>query len=119
MWLRFVRWLVVLLGGTLLGAGLVLHGQVAMARHMKNEVDRTFFLWREVGKATYWFQGDDVRMALAMAETPDEAVDASDRAAWVLVVLGAIAACSGPLIRGHGGAKGAGKPSGKSPAKSR
>ena len=101
MWLRCLRWFVVLLGGTLIGGGLVLHGQVAMARYMKNEVNRTFFLWREIGKATFWFQGDDVRMALAMAETPDSALRASDRAAWVLLVLGGLVAVTGPMLRGH------------------
>ena len=49
------RWLFTFLGGALLGAGLVLHGQVALARYMRQEVDNTFFLWRAIGHATFAF----------------------------------------------------------------
>lgn len=90
-----------LVGGVLIGGGLVLHGQVAVARHMRSEVDRTFFLWREIGKATFAFQSDDVRMALAMAETPDLALQESDRAAWVLIIIGSLFALTGPLLQSH------------------
>lgn len=99
---RLVRWLCSVLGGVILGAGLVLHGQVALARYMRNEVDHTFFLWREIGKATFAFQSGDTRMALAMAEVPEAALKESDRAAWVLVVVGSLIALTGPLL-GRGG----------------
>ncbi len=99
MVLRFVRWFVVLLGGALVGGGLFLHGQVAMARYMRSEVQRTFFLWRAIGEATFVFQGDDVRMALAMSEVPEAALRESDRAAWVLVIVGSLVALTGPLLR--------------------
>jgi len=94
----FVRWLFTLIGGVLLGSGLVLHGHVALARYMREEVDNTFFLWRALGDATFVFQGGETRMALAMAEVPPEALTQSDRAAWVLVIVGALIAVTGPLL---------------------
>ena len=94
-----VRWLFTLIGGVLLGSGLVLHGQVALAHYMRHEVDNTFFLWRALGQATFAFQGGETRMALAMSEVPAEALDASDRAAWVLVIVGCLIAATGPLLR--------------------
>ena len=39
MVLRFFRWLITLFGGTVLGTGLVLHGQVALARYMRHGAD--------------------------------------------------------------------------------
>ncbi|MBM4063151.1 MAG: hypothetical protein FJ265_18950 [Planctomycetes bacterium] len=97
--MAFVRWLVVVLGGVLLGVGLALHGQVALARHLRAEVDRTFFLWRALGYATFAFQGGENRMALAMKEVPEEALVESDRAAWVLVAVGGLVTLTGPLLR--------------------
>ena len=101
-----VRWLFTFLGGVLLGSGLVLHGQVALARYMREEVDNTFFLWRAMGEATFAFQGGETRMALAMSEVPAEALAESDRAAWVLVIVGGLVALTGPMLRrGRGGSK--------------
>lgn len=97
--LGIARWLFTLIGGVLLGSGLVLHGQVALARYMKDEVANTFFLWRALGQATFAFQRSDVRMALAMQEVPDEALRESDRAAWVLVVVGGLVSLTAPLLR--------------------
>lgn len=93
------RWLFTLIGGVLLGAGLVLHGQVALAHVMRQEVDNTFFLWRALGHATFAFQGGETRMALAMSEVPAEALQESDRAAWVLVIVGLLIAATGPMLR--------------------
>ena len=106
--MRFVRWLLVVIGGILAGAGLALHGQVALARYMKGEVDRTFVLWRALGQATFAFQGGETRVALAVKEVPDEALQHSDRAAWVLVIVGGLISVTGPLMHGHrgGGSKG-------------
>lgn len=99
-----VRWLFTLIGGVLLGSGLVLHGHVALARYMREEVDNTFFLWRALGEATFIFQGGETRMALAMSEVPAEALTESNRAAWVLVIVGGLIAITGPLLtRGRGG----------------
>jgi hypothetical protein len=98
--LGIARWLLTVLGGVLIGCGLVLHGQVALARYMRNEVQNTFFLWRALGHATFVFQGGETRMAMAMAEVPAKALDESSRAAWVLVAAGGLVALAGPLIRG-------------------
>ena len=98
--LRLVRWLCAVLGGAILGAGLVLHGQVAMARYMRNEVESTFVLWRAIGEATFTFQGEETRMALAMAEVPQAALAESARAGWVLVIVGSLLALTGPLLMG-------------------
>ncbi|MBL8731004.1 MAG: hypothetical protein JNN13_01375 [Planctomycetes bacterium] len=104
--LGVARWFFTFLGGVLLGGGLVLHGQVAVARHMQSQVDDTFFLWRAVGRATFAFQSGDVKMALAMKEVPPEALRESDRAAWVLVIVGGLIALTGPLLRHHQGKTG-------------
>ncbi|HEB52611.1 MAG TPA: hypothetical protein ENI87_05065 [bacterium] len=103
--LGIARWLFTMIGGLVLGAGLVLHGQVALARYMRNEVENTFFLWRALGHATFAFQGGETRIALAMAEVPKEALKESDRAAWTLVIVGGLLALTGPCLRrgrGHG-----------------
>ncbi|MCR9244321.1 MAG: hypothetical protein NXI31_04765 [bacterium] len=97
--LACMRWFMVLLGGVLIGCGITLHGQVALARHAGNEVENTFVLWRAIGRGTFYFQGGETRMALAMHEIPPEALDESDRAAWVLIVLGGVLAFSAPLVR--------------------
>ncbi len=97
--LALARWFFAVLGGVLAGGGLVLHGQVAFARYVKKEVDGTFFLWRAVGDATFAFQGGETRMALAMGEVPDAALRESDRAAWVLVIVGGLIAVTAPLLR--------------------
>lgn len=96
---RFLRWLMVLIGGLLAGIGLTLHGHVAMSHYMRQEVDKTFVLWRAIGRATFYFQGGETKMALAMSEVPKEALEQADRAAWVLLAIGALLACSGPFVR--------------------
>ena len=78
---------------------MTLHGQVAFARYVKKEVDRTFFLWRAIGDATFAFQGGETQMALMMGTVPDEALKESDRAAWVLVIVGGLVAVAAPLLR--------------------
>lgn len=97
--LAVARWSFAVVGGILAGAGLTLHGQVAFARYVRQQVDSTFFLWRAVGQATFAFQGGETRMALAMGEVPEAALTESDRAAWVLVIVGSLIALSGPLLR--------------------
>ncbi|MBL8753403.1 MAG: hypothetical protein JNK15_08895 [Planctomycetes bacterium] len=106
--LAIARWFFAVLGGLLGGAGLMLHGQVAFARYVKKEVDSTFFLWRAIGDATFAFQGGETRMALAMGEVPDDALKESDRAAWVLVIVGGLLTITSPLLRRGAGAGGAG-----------
>lgn len=99
--LRFLRWLMVLIGGLLLGAGLTLHGHVAMSHYMRQEVDKTFVLWRAIGRATFYFQGGETKMALAMREVPEEALEQADRAAWIVLAIGALFALTGPFVRAH------------------
>ncbi|MGE3173651.1 MAG: hypothetical protein AB7O97_13590 [Planctomycetota bacterium] len=103
---RFARWLLTLVGGILIGAGLVLHGQVALAHYMREEVANTFFLWRAVGEATIFLQGGDIRMAFAMREVPIEVLRETDLAAWTLVAVGALLAIAGPLLPLPHGARG-------------
>ena len=40
--------------GVLVGAGLLLYGQVRFGLYIHDEVDNTFFLWRAIGDATYF-----------------------------------------------------------------
>lgn len=96
---RFARWCLVLLGGVLIGAGLELHGFVAIVRHMAHEVDNTFFLFRAVGRATSFLLGGEQRMALAIQELPPEVVDECARSGYVLMVVGALLAFCAPLLR--------------------
>ena len=100
MWVRLVRWWVVLVGGALLGAGLCLHGQLAVAQELRNEAASTFFLWRAIGQVTFIFQDEVTQAALWMHEVPDSVVRESDRAAWTLVILGGILAVIAPWIHG-------------------
>ena len=96
---RCVRWLLTLLGGVLIGAGLVLHGQLTVACHMREEVDNTFFLWRAVGRMTFMFQGDVTQSALILGDLPERVLVESERAAWSLLFLGAILLLAGALVR--------------------
>ena len=95
----FLRWLLATLGGVMLGAGLFLHAEVALARCMRDEVDRTFVLWRAVGEATFLFQDDETRVAMVVAEVPDEALRASESTAWALVSIGLLVAVTAPMMR--------------------
>jgi hypothetical protein len=97
--LALARWFFAVAGGLVLGAGLMLHGQVAFAHYVKQELDSTFFLWRAIGEATFAFQGGETQMALAMGAVPDAALKESDRAAGVLVIIGALLALTAPLLR--------------------
>ena len=99
MLLRFARWWVVLLGGALLGVGLCLHGQLAVARVLREEVTNTFFLWRAIGQVTFIFQDDVTQAAIWMHDVPDAVMRESDSAAWVLVAIGALLALSAPMLR--------------------
>ena len=99
MWLRLVRWWVALVGGSLLGAGLCLHGQLAVALELRQQVQGTFFLWRAVGQMTFIFQDEVTQAALWMNKIPDAVIRESDRAAWTLVVLGGVLALIAPVLQ--------------------
>ncbi len=98
MFLRIARWQLTLVAGVLLGMGLVLHGQVAVARHMQDEMDNTFILWRGIGKLTFFLQDNQTQAALAIHGMPRELIREADRGAWVLVGIGGILAVSAFLI---------------------
>ncbi len=98
MWVALVRWWVIVLGGALLGAGLVLHAQVALAHHSREQVQSVFFLWRGIGQLTFVFQDDTTKMALWLNEVPDEVLVESDRGAWTLVVIGVVLAVTAFFI---------------------
>jgi hypothetical protein len=99
MVLRIARWWLTLLAGLLIGCGLFLHGQVAVAHEIRNEVAGTFFLWRAVGNVTFFLQGADHRIALTLAEVPESVLRESDRAAWTLLIVGGLLAFASPLLR--------------------
>lgn len=88
-----------LLGGALFGAGLVLQAQVALAHYARAEVDNTFFLWRELGRATFAFQSRDSRLALAMAELPEDVLAQFDLWSKVLGGFGLLINLVAPWIR--------------------
>ena len=107
LYVRLTRWLVLLLGGVLLGGGLVLHAQVAVMQHMRDEVENTFILWRGIGKLTFMFQDEFTQASLALHDFPPGFLAEADRAAWVLVVIGALVALLSNLVpvqhgQGHG-----------------
>lgn len=98
-YIKLTARLTLLLGGILIGGGLVLHAQVAVWHHMREEVDNTFFLWRGVGKLTFMFQDETTKAALTLHEIPPEVLKEADRAAWVLAVVGAVVALMSLAIR--------------------
>ena len=97
--LHIVRWWVALVGGVLLGAGLVLHGQIACALLAKDEVDSVFFLWRAIGQLTFFYQTEVTQAALWLEEIPDGVLRESDRAAWTLAVLGSAVTLSSLFMK--------------------
>jgi len=99
MWLRLARWWLTVLGGMLIGAGLVLHGQLAVAAYLREEVGNTFFLWRAIGQVTFIFQDGVTQSALAINEVPQSVLDESDRMAWVLCLVGTMLVFSAPAAR--------------------
>ena len=105
MILRLIRWWLLLVGGVLLGAGLVLHGQIAMARLVRDEVDNVFVLWRGIGRMTFFLQDDVTQTSLLLHDLPEKVLLESDRGAWILTIIGALIALSAPLLL-RGGPKG-------------
>lgn len=95
---RVLRWLSVVLGGVSLGIGLFAHAEIALARALRAEVQDTFFLWRAIGKLTFFMQNDVRRLALSLDQVPEPVLVASDRVAWVFVVGGIALALFGPLL---------------------
>lgn len=90
VYIRVVQWLSVLLAGILVGGGLVLHAQVAVMEHLRDEADKTFILWRGIGKLTFIFQDEFTQAALMLHNFPPGFLAEADRGAWTLVVIGGV-----------------------------
>src|SRR5262249_52795825 len=110
MAVRVARWLFTLIGGLFLGAGLELHGLIAIAWRMVGEVDNTFFLFRAIGRGTIFMLGSERRIALAIKEIPPEALEECSRTAWMLVIVGGLFSVTAPFLRHHAPTRSASKP---------
>lgn len=95
---RFLRWMFLIVGGALLGAGLFLHGQVAFADYMRSQVHNTFFLWRGIGRVSFIFQSGETKTALWLSELDPSVLDHSRHAATVMVSLGLVLALVAPWM---------------------
>jgi hypothetical protein len=110
MAVRVARWLFTLIGGLFLGAGLELHGLIAIAWRMIGEVDNTFFMFRAIGRATIFMLGSERRIALAIKEIPPSVLEECSRTAWMLVIVGGLFSVTAPFLRHHAPARSANKP---------
>ena len=97
--MKWVRVWIVLASGMLIGAGLVLHAEVAMAEYVRNEVQSVFFVWRGIGQLTFVFQGDMVQTALFLNDVPAGVLVHSNRVAWTLTLIGLLFLITAPQIR--------------------
>ena len=97
--MKWVRWWLVFLGGLLIGAGLVLHGQVAMAEYARDEVQGVFILWRVVGQLTFIFQDDLTQTGLFLNDVPTDVLVQSDRMAWTLSLFGVVLEITATQLR--------------------
>ncbi len=70
----FVKWVLHLLGGVLIGMGLLLWGQAEFLSYVRHEVEGTFFLFRWIGKVSFVFMSSPTKVALALSDIPPEAV---------------------------------------------
>ncbi|MEZ5966677.1 MAG: hypothetical protein R3F56_22760 [Planctomycetota bacterium] len=95
---RLLRWVFLVAGGALLGAGLFLYGQVAVAGYMRTEVRNTFFLWRGIGRVSFVFQDGQTKMALWLNELDASVLDRSRHAATVMLTLGGLLVLVAPWM---------------------
>lgn len=107
---RLLRWLFLVGGGALLGAGLVLLGQLAVAEHLRAKAQAKFFLWRGIGQVSFIFQDDQTKLALWLNEIDARVLDHSRQGAWVMIVLGSLVVLLAPWM--HCGHRKTGKPKG-------
>jgi uncharacterized membrane protein HdeD (DUF308 family) len=96
---RLLRWLLFLVAGVMLGAGLFLLGQVMIARHFRAHVQETFFLWRGIGQISFIFQDSTTKAALWLNEIDEKTLRHSLHAAWALIVLGGLMALVVPWMK--------------------
>ncbi|GDY03497.1 hypothetical protein LBMAG49_28260 [Planctomycetota bacterium] len=97
---RIARWWLLLIGGILLGAGMELHGLVAIAHRMVDEVDQTFPLFVAIGRATIFLLGNDQRIALMLKDVPPDVLDECTRSGFILMTVGGLFAVTAPILRG-------------------
>ncbi|PIE22349.1 MAG: hypothetical protein CSA62_12625 [Planctomycetota bacterium] len=88
-----------LAAGVLIGAGLLLYGQVMFAEEVRSEVENTFFLWVQIGHATFFLQGADVQASLVLANIDPEYYEHSEKVALTLMILGACLLFSASFVR--------------------
>ncbi|MFQ5504563.1 MAG: hypothetical protein ACE5F1_07165 [Planctomycetota bacterium] len=100
--LKITKTLLCFLAGTLFGAGILLYGQVRLAEYMREQVESKFFLWRAIGDATYFLQGNDVQIALTLAKLPPASLIHSKRLGITLMVLAGLIMVMLPLVRRRG-----------------
>ncbi|HLU39188.1 MAG TPA: hypothetical protein VK081_07370 [Planctomycetota bacterium] len=96
---RLLRWVFLVAGGCMIGAGLVLIGQLVFADHMRARVRDTFFLWRGIGQVSFIFQDDETKLALWLNEIDPAVLAHSRHVAWVLITLGTMLALVAPWMR--------------------
>ncbi|MEZ5987564.1 MAG: hypothetical protein R3F30_00255 [Planctomycetota bacterium] len=97
--LRRLRVVLLVAAGMLLGAGLVLYGQVQLAIRLRSDVEGTFFLWRAIGEATFFLQDPVTQLALAMGDIHEDYIRESRRVAVGLLILGGLILGTIPFIR--------------------
>ena len=98
MWSRVLRWIFLVGGGALLGAGLVLQGQLVFAEHLRVQAQNTFFLWRGIGQVSFIFQDDQTKLALWLNEIDARVLDHSRHVSWVMIVLGGLVVLLAPWM---------------------
>ena len=85
--------------GVMVGAGLLLYGQVRFGLYIHDEVENTFFLWRAIGEVTYFLQAPETQLALALHEVDKSLLMESRRAGITLMIIGALIAFVTPWIQ--------------------
>ncbi len=98
-YLHMVRGFLLFLAGFFMGTGLLLFGQVKTANFMRNEVSSTFFIFRQIGYATFFLQPNENQVALALSEMPESYLVHSKRVAFSLMVFGGLVLAFVPFCR--------------------
>ncbi len=104
-YLHLVRGFLLFLAGVFFGTGLLLLGQVKTADYMRNEVSSTFFVFRQIGYATFFLQPNENQLALALSEMPESYLIHSRRVAFSLIVFGGLLLVFVPFCRQKNGRK--------------
>lgn len=97
--LRFARASMRFVAGLLVGLGLMLYGQLQTAELMREQVQETFWLWRNIGHATFFLQGTDVQVALLLSTIADEHYQHSNRVALTLMIVGGCLLFAAAFVR--------------------